>query len=108
MTSKRGRGKVGGCVAEVPASHRRDAVLSPEAVTSPAQLLDKVGLEGKKGKFLRSTRGHLFWEVGPLDLSQLEGNACSPAVHLPALSVLRTAEAPLKSHRPHHKLSSLP
>lgn len=51
MTSKCRRGKVGGSVAEVPASHGRDAIQSPEAVTSPAQLSDKVGLEGKKESF---------------------------------------------------------
>lgn len=38
-------------MTEVPASHAQDALQSPEAVTSLAQLLDKVGLEGKKESF---------------------------------------------------------
>lgn len=48
ISKKCGRGKVGGCVTEVPTSHGWDALKSPETMTSPAQLLDGVGLEGKK------------------------------------------------------------
>lgn len=38
-------------MTEVPAPHEWDALQSPKATTSPAQLLDEVGPEGKQENF---------------------------------------------------------